>query len=366
MSHQCSCPHCIATLKIRPEWAGRTATCTVCKGRFTIAARIVASNAGTESERLSSGGAAAKADPLGSVSRPSAPVATSEQQRADSPADIAGEDSPALEGNWGHCTAVVPIEARRPRPIWQWAAVSAAAVGLLAAAAWLVISFAGSDPQVSKKSDPPESSGQRAANGREKSLNASQATRGEEDASPATPPIANEVNPSPSAIANEVDPSPSASASEINRSPVERVPAENDDQREDHGDRPSQPPIALVAGRPIPGRYLVLDRVRIRGGGMRMEIEEQQMARLSPEPPEIDPAAKRGTATTAGFSIGSRRGQVEYEVRPLQGAELKLEAVLTEQPFVGVTVQAYLWTDQPYEILDSAGKVVFRSGGARD
>lgn len=123
------------------------------------------------------------------------------------------------------------------------------------------------------------------------------------------------------------------------------------------------PPIRLVAGEPIPGVRHIFVEVSIEGKGYRMQMGQSESVRY-PQPNErpardISPAAERAIAKTTGFRIGMKPDRIDYEVRPKATGHLTLNAVMQANPLGGKQVEAYVWRDQPYEILDSNLRVVY-------
>lgn len=153
---------------------------------------------------------------------------------------------------------------------------------------------------------------------------------------------------------------------------------------------PTPPPLRLVAGKPLPGNCFAFFKVHIEGNGYSMDYgRETRFGAMRP----AAASAECALATTSGFQIGLKRqsqqfrhrrigdigdlttipdppqigglkqDQVDYEIRPKGTGRLKLDALVTDNTwfngFKEKNVQAYLWKEQPYEILNRKLEVVY-------
>lgn len=130
--------------------------------------------------------------------------------------------------------------------------------------------------------------------------------------------------------------------------------------------QPAEPqlPFKLIAGRPLPGTYIVIGHLEIstKTGSLRSSRTELSGV-LDPQKNPI-PKGEQATGTTQGFQIGLAPGQIDYEIRPKPGQLLKLEVIMGEPSgFVPGLPKAYVWLNQPHEILDRDRKVIFSSDG---
>lgn len=130
--------------------------------------------------------------------------------------------------------------------------------------------------------------------------------------------------------------------------------------------QPAEPqlPFKLIAGRPLPGTYIVIGHLEIstKTGSLRSSRTELSGV-LDPQKNPI-PKGEQATGTTQGFQIGLAPGQKDYEIRPKPGQVLNLKVIMGEPSgFVPALPKAYLWQNQPHEILDRDRKVIFSSDG---